>query len=175
MLGLQGARASEKALRWFCLGCARSAWGLLSPDNRAHVEAAESCIDDPAGQERLRQEVSRTFGRKWEFAAARGGLPPDDFWGREALTIDWLPALLSIAPVRRAAMRVARLALSEQEGALREEVVRGRLKRAGSPEAWQACWDAVWERFDAGRAVLEAAQASMVRDALGNPFRPTTI
>jgi hypothetical protein len=139
-------RATERQLRLFAAGCCRRVWPWLADErSRQAVEVCEEYADGRVGQKRL------SAARRAAFAATKAPAPPGPQRG-----------------YRAASSHAAVVALTA----------------CSSPKTSEA-WDvALWTAGSASSLVAHAvgddaetderqAQGGLLRDIVGNPFRPS--
>ena len=162
MLKLVGDRASARKLRLFACACCRRVWHLLHPNSRRAVEVMERFVDGQAGE--------------GERDAAEGGA---GVLVRNCN--DRVPAAVRIEGAAAHGVFAALGAILGDEALGR----RGRradprkLARTGASYAAEYAREALAREAGrgSGRARREAAreQCALLRDLLGNPFRPVVI
>jgi hypothetical protein len=158
MLEFLRDRASDRKFRLFACACCRRTWRLLNTDqNRRAVEAAERCADGLIGQHELAL-VRDATGYWWLGVGS----------GRErrsvlARTATELASYVSEHQAGKAAADVARTAvwLVCQVATKRED--------RNNAEAYKR---RLQER-DESKAVERMALASLLREVIRNPFRPS--
>jgi hypothetical protein len=161
MLSFLRGKASDRKLRLFACACCRRIWHLLThPASVADVEISERYADGLIDAEELKR-------RQWanEVESSFNGLTDDPPWHAPAV-----PAWLVRAD--RVAQGVAREAIDPVKTA------RG----AAEAAAWEAAASHIagqdysaWKaRVEAVRAGECAFQSEILRDLVGNPFRPAS-
>jgi hypothetical protein len=165
---------SDRKQRLFAAACCRRVWHLLTdPRSREAVEAQERFAD---GLVTARDLAAAESAAKDAWVAARAALAGTDYPSADAFTA-WASKPgdgtreLSDYPALAAQISAAGAATGAWAG-------------AASAAAWAAVPASVWATADSatGRAAWEAArdaesvaQCRLLRDILGNPFRPAEI
>ena len=146
MLFYLRGKVSDRKLRLFAAACCRLIWPLLTDErSQRAVEIAERYAD---GRATPRERASA--GKRALDAAPRRG-------GPAAWAAYW-------AVSRSAADTVWNVAAAATEAASRAAVGDARIGRADEVAAW-----------DVGRAAGSREQAALLRDIVGNPFRPAAV
>ena len=154
LFGYLRGRASDRKLRLVACACCRRLWHLLTDErSRAAVEAGERFADDPA----CRRELATARRQAW--SAARNAA--EAFW----------PSSYSRRVARQAALAAA--------GTTAKSVARSVVETVSA--AAEAVAETAWltgARRGAYAATRQAAltaeqhaQAALVREIVGNPFR----
>jgi hypothetical protein len=150
------AEWARRKLWLYGCACVRRAWDLIrDPRTRACVEAAEAVVDGHAGEHRI--------GEAWQvFEAAENAGPLADDRGMDSHEVI-RNLLVFVDPA--AALSIA------------SEIAEG----VGAAAAWSipagpaGGWSEDRRRaFDAAKWAERAAQAALLRDVFGNPYRPPT-
>jgi hypothetical protein len=147
--------ASERALRLALCACCRRVWGSLGPKGRAAVEAAEAFADGE-----LPAAVLLDAGAA--AAAEAGAAAPYTARSRAGWAAAWLAQGRLCHPdqVLRAAATAAAYAVVSYEETLEEMDGAAEGRPQPLSERWNAAHDA--ER---------AAQAALLREVFGDPYR----
>jgi hypothetical protein len=162
MLQIVRDRASERKLRLFACACCRRIWHLLHPNSRRAIEVMERYVDGQASEgERVAAE-----GYAGVLVRNCNDLVPADVRIEGAAAhgvFAALGAVLGDEALGRRGRRTDPRKLAHTGAAYAAEHAREALAR----EAWKA----------SGRVRREAAreQGALLRDLLGNPFRPAAI
>ena len=150
MLEFLRGRASDRKLRLFACACCRRIWGLLAAEPlRQAVGAAERFADGLSGWDELEEASAR---------AERAELPQrQEGRGRPH------PAGAALGAARMAAL----LACSDV-AARAAEYASAAVGYTTAPTMTSLLWRAAV-------AAERRSQAALLRDAFGNPFRPTAL
>jgi hypothetical protein len=147
---------SERKLRLFAVACCRRIQHLISVEAvRAVVEAAEQFAEGRITEEELQAAVEASM-RAWEEHTQRRAAYGSYLWRHE------IEAINAIGRAHRT------------EAAGRSGVSRA----AARAWVWAAAVHQNLEGEDAGRRLIEAEyahQAGLLRDIVGNPFRPSAV
>jgi hypothetical protein len=159
MLGAPGVRMNDRKLRLFAVACCRR----LTPSHSKHpslfaLEVAERYADEEMSTAELISAERQAYVARsvWE----------DVSWGAT-----WTLAPNAPDAAAEAALSVARcvsgVASTAAKGAALAAVVAG-----ATADDRQAAWGQYEVAADAARMMEFRAQAVLLRDVLGNPFRP---
>jgi hypothetical protein len=172
MLEFLRGKESDRKLRLFACACCRRLWTMMVDGSRscAAVEAAERFADGSCSEGELR-------------AARAGANRSVTEWEQ------WVP----YESADLGSLEAARAAVEATEvGWLRKQRAAWHAATATAARAEQAAWTSPWElpeaaeadwkklpsgllRQEAARGGERVAQASLLRDIFGNPFRPVAI
>jgi hypothetical protein len=149
MLDFLEGRLSERKLRLFACACCRRIWPLLtSPDSRHAIEVSERFADGRAPQLDL-------AGALIFAARSQGGQA-----GQAAYL---------------AASRKPLITTREASAAAIEAAAEAATAEAHATAANRDAWAAVDAALGRARAAEAEQQAALLRDLLGNPFRPVVV
>jgi hypothetical protein len=160
MLEFLKGRASDRKLRLFSFACVRRMWGKITdPRLKAAIEVSERHADGAASDAELRaavREAHRARGRRLLDRAAYDAARyhPHEVQLESVIThATYAAAYMVRHPPPSAIMRFigSKLVLTEFR-----------------PHRARRRWNAAWESE-------HAAQAQLLRDIFGNPFRPVTL
>lgn len=150
-------RATRRALRLFGCACCRRLWHLLPPLERTAVEAAEGYADDPDGEVRLSLDDRAVVLRE----RLRISLP-QDLAARGVRDYMTLAARCQLEPGHLFSPLDGVRALAEATG---RAAVLGAGAAGKTAESLQ----------ESARRAEGAAHCDLLRDVLGNPFRPVRV
>jgi hypothetical protein len=165
MLEFLRGKASDRKLRWFACACCRRIWHLLPKVVRKAVLAAERCAEGLAGEQALRhanRTQSLAFRRPY-MMAARLTIIVTEYRGEYMAqqTAECVSDLLGERAVQEAGLEPNWRA--SDYGKWQKDAAQLRRKGGASQVANEA---SIPERV---------AQASLLRDICGNPFRPLAL
>ena len=156
MLGWLGGRVSDRQLRLFAVACCRHIWPLLADDRaRRAVRVAEAYADGAATDPDRRAFAG---GRYFEAAVLSDTLL--SAVGAAGWTVA-LPLTVTEAGHCAANALEARLHHADESGSVPYGL-----------DEWPVSWGRAMEPV---RVAGRAAQASALRDIVGNPFRPAAL
>ena len=162
MLEFLRSKASDRKLRLFAVACCCRIWELLDVESRKKVDLAERFADGLAAKEEmptpwplrgLREDPSfpEDWGMLRAFGAARDAAKMAAALATDRMGLDH--------PTRQAAFYAA--------GAVAWEIA-GAARKSAEAEAWA-------KRGNTVEAGEHKYQVSLLRDIIGNPFRPITV
>ena len=161
MLGYLEGRVSERQLRLFAAACCRQVWDLL-PDRRSReaVEVAERIADRRSWGV---VEVAERYPDRLADERLRAGILGQALAAANRTTgrAAWAPYWAAKRNIGESLWNACEAAL---DGATRQAVFRARGEGADLASAW-----------DDARTAGAREQAEILRDILGNPFRPGTV
>jgi hypothetical protein len=191
MLNFLHTRLSARKRRLFACACVQSVWQLLPGDRgRRCVETVERYVDGLAHLIELRAAREAAV---LELQLMPPGSPP----GRHAAQDAQQSAALATTRLPQRAARLAARAAGLEKAAALDDTAGRRLQSAWgqyltvlpaelTPLAWQAMAVPAWRAVAADRAAANAArnegeaaerarQCDVLRDLIGNPFRPVAV
>jgi sulfur relay (sulfurtransferase) complex TusBCD TusD component (DsrE family) len=162
MVEFLGNRATERQLRWFALACAERCDRVPSENHCRHALAvARQVLEDDADPALLETAYQHAQENKPLFA-----------------DVNWLAAWCAAPAIQQTALEVCVLA-SRLRAATRAEPARNLARAALYSGAARADREAAWDDYEAAVARLTddelAGAAQILRDVIGNPFRPASL
>lgn len=161
MLDYLDGKVSDRKLRLFACACCRRVWRLLSvPACRRAVEVAEQFADGLVSPEDC----------KAAHAAAQHARPLrlDGNWSAAVVAAAGPVAQLASAAADYTARAVAHIGAERLNSVARASVC------AGATSAMRdAAWDNYESAIDAAVLLEQEQHADLLREIIGNPFRPT--
>jgi hypothetical protein len=162
MLEFLRGNASERKFRLLAVACCRRVWNLLDEESRNKVELAERFADGLAAKEEM--------PAPWPLCGLREDPSSPEDWGMLRAfgsARDAAKMAAALATDRTGLDHPARQAAFYASGAVAWEAA-GAARQAAEAEAWAKRWGTV----EAGE---HKHQVSLLRDLIGNPFRPIIV